>query len=185
VKEPRLPNTGEGLGLAGAIDHLPFREIGGAEVDRARRYRNPLSCLVIDVARFDPTADGQDSAAQNLVLQHFVSVCKATLRSPDYIGRTGDVEFAIMLPETLLLQALGVAERILENLAASTSDASQRHLPATISIGVAEHDDQTGSLDQFLNAARIAMQDAKWNGRNQAACYLDDVQLISNAPIVN
>ena len=71
-----------------------------------------------------------------------------------------------MLPETLLLNALGVAERILENLAASTADASQQHLSATARIGAVEYADQMGSLDQLLQAARVAMHDAKQNGRN-------------------
>ena len=126
-----------------------------------------------------------DRAAGDLVLQHFVSVCKSTLRAPDYIGRIGGQEFVILLPETPLLGAFGVAERILANLAAAATDASQHQLTATTSIGVVEYANQTWSLDQLLRAAGAAMGDAKQNGSNRAVCYLDDVQLTSVAATVN
>ncbi len=180
-----MADEGEGPSLIGAMSWQQFLDVANADTARAKRYRNPLSCLLIEVVHFKPADDTQGHAAEHLVLQHFVSICKATLRAPDYIGRICGGEFAIMLPETLLLQALGVAERILENLAASTSDVSRHHLAATTSIGVAEYDDQTWSVDQFLHAARAAMHDARQNGRNQAACYLDDLQLMSDAPFVN
>ncbi len=178
-------DSGERQSLTGAIGRLLFLDIAGAEVARAKRYQSSLSGLLIDVVYSKPVDDANGLAAEDLVLQHFLSVCRSTLRAPDYIGRIGGEEFAIMLPETLLLNALGVAERILENLAASTADASQRHLSATASIGAVEYADQMGSLDRLLQAARVAMHDAKQNGRNQAVCYLDDVQLMSNPAAIN
>jgi len=103
----------------------------------------------------------RDQADGDPAFQHFVSVCRATLRAPDYIGRIAAETFAIMLPETPLLNALGVAERTLANLAASTADSSKQHLAASMSIGVVEYADQNSSLSQLLEAADAAMSDAK------------------------
>jgi diguanylate cyclase (GGDEF)-like protein len=185
VNERHRPDQGKARSLTGAISQCQFFDIATAEVARAKRHRNPLSCLVIDIDRFDSIDDKHGHGAEDLPLQHFVSVCRSTLRASDYIGRIGGDEFAIMLPETPLLSALGVAERILENLAASANGKWQHHMTAATSIGVAEYDDQTRSLDQLLQAAAMAMIDAKQNGQNQAVCYLDDLQLTSTAAIIN
>jgi diguanylate cyclase (GGDEF)-like protein len=172
-------------GLTGSMRRREFLDVATADVARARRYRSPLSCLVIGIDHFKSINDKGGHAAGELVLQHFVSIYRATLRAPDYIGRIGAEEFAVMLPETPLLNALRVAERILENLAASTIDASQHQVTATTSIGVVEYADQAWSLDQLLAAANAAMADARKSGSNQAVCYLDDMQLVSGAASIN
>ena len=84
-----------------------------------------------------------------------------------------------------IAQCVPAAERILENIAASTIDASQHQSTATTSIGVAEYADQTWSLDQLLAAAEAALADARKGGCNQAVCYLDDMQLVSGGAPVN
>ena len=171
-------------GLTGAMRRREFLDVAKAEVARTKRYGSSLSCLMIRIDHFKSINDKSGHAAGELVLQHFVSVYRSTLRASDYIGRTGAEEFTVMLPETPLLNALRVAERILENLAVSTIDASQHQLTATTSIGVVEAD-QTWSLDQLLAAAGAAMADAKKSGSNQAVCYLDDMQLMSGGAVVN
>jgi diguanylate cyclase (GGDEF)-like protein len=171
--------------FSGAMARQQFLDIAAADVARARRYRSPLSCLVIGIDHFKSINDKRGHAAGERVLQHFVSVYRSTLRAPDYIGRIGFEEFAILLPETPVLNALRVAERILENLAASTIDASQHQPDATTNIGVVEYAEQTWSLDQLLQAADAAMVDARQNGGNQAVCYLDDLQMATVGAAVN
>ena len=171
--------------LTGSMKRRQFLDVAKADVARARRYRSPLSCLLIGIDHFKSINDKGGHAAGERVLQHFVSVYRSTLRASDYIGRTGPEEFVVMLPETPLLNAFRVAERILENVAASTIDASQHQLTATTSIGVAEYAGQTGSLDQLLVAAEAALADARKGGSNQAVCYLDDMQLVSGGALVN
>ena len=178
-------DEGEGHCLPDVIGRRAFLQIATAEVARARRHGNPLSCLVIEVDHSTAIDEGRARSAGLSVLQQFVSVCKSTLRASDYIGHIGDDEFAVMLPETPLLSALAVAERILENLSASIGNDSQHRLAATTSIGVAEYEDPTWSLDRLLQVAGAAMLDAKQNGRNQAVCYLDDMQLASAVATVN
>jgi diguanylate cyclase (GGDEF)-like protein len=184
VNESHNSDESERRSPTGAMSQHHFLDIAKAEVARAKRHRNPMSCLVIEVDHLKSIDDTKGSAAGDLVLQQFVSVCKATIRASDYIGRIGD-EFAILLPETPVLSAFAVAERILANLAAATTDASQHRLTATTSIGVVEYADQTWSLDHLLQAAGAAMHDAKQNGSNQAVCYLDDLQVTSVSGTIN
>ena len=78
--------------------------------------------------------------------------------------------------------AFGAAQRLLDALAASTTDVPGRSLNVTASIGVAEYADTTWSVDRLLAAADVAMYDAKNGGRNQAVCYLDrDLQVVASA----
>ena len=166
--------------LAGVIGERQFLTIATAEVARARRYGRQLSCLLIDVDL--STTLGGSSGRSDLMLRHFVSICRSMLRASDYMGCVGD-QFVVMLPETPLLSAFAAAERILAHLAASTSDELQHHLAAMTSIGVAELDEQIRSLDLLLEAAAAAMTEAKKNGRNQAVCYLDDLPLASTSTV--
>jgi diguanylate cyclase (GGDEF)-like protein len=64
-----------------------FQERGQADVERAKRYGRPLSCAMIDIDDFKRINDSHGHAAGDLVLRHVVAVCKAELRSVDYIGR--------------------------------------------------------------------------------------------------
>lgn len=172
--EPELP---------GVLDEALFRVIGEAEVARTKRYLRPLSCLMIGVDRLVEGA-AEDAASPQPELRHFVSICKSMMRESDYIGRVGN-ELVVMLPETRLLGALTVAERLLSSLAVSTGQGQQYHFAARTSIGVAEFDDQSWTLSHFLRAVRGAMNEARQNGRNQAVCYLDDLPLSSTATAVN
>jgi diguanylate cyclase (GGDEF)-like protein len=172
-------------GLTGALGWRQFLDIAEGEVARARRHDNALSCLVIGVDKFGPGDVRQDRTVENLVLRQIVSICRMILRTSDTIGRIEASEFAVMLPEAGLLNALGVAERILAELAGASGEGSPCHLTAAISIGVAEYEDHTRPLSHLLDGARSAMQDARRLGCNHAVCYLDDMQLSSVAMTVN
>jgi diguanylate cyclase (GGDEF)-like protein len=87
-------------GLTGSMKRRQFLDVVKADVARARRYRSPLSCLLIGIDHFKSINDKGGHAAGERVLQHFVSVYRSTLRASDYIGRTGPEEFVVMLPES-------------------------------------------------------------------------------------
>jgi diguanylate cyclase (GGDEF)-like protein len=179
VNDDRKLAGSEGLALSGVIDRHGFLLAAAADVARTRRHGSPLSCLAIEVDRFPQVKALRVPAPDESMLLHFVSVCRSSLRESDYIGRLDDNEFVVMLPETPLLSALAVAERILANLA-----ASPRHDLAA-SIGVAEYEDPSWSVERLLQAALAAMADARQNGHNLAVCYLDDLQLSTMAAPVH
>ena len=91
-----------------------------------------------------------------------------TLRRVDLLARYGGEEFVMLLPETTLLIAMNIADRLCAALAAEPIPTERGAVPLTASIGVAavtDYADQT--LTQLLGWADQAMYQAKQAGRNQ------------------
>jgi diguanylate cyclase (GGDEF)-like protein len=164
-------------GLTGTLTRRAFQERGQSDVERAKRYGRPLSCAMIDVDDFKRINDSYGHAAGDLALQHVVAVCQAELRSVDYIGRVGGDEFAMMLPETSLVNAYSVADKLRRKIEAVTIEIAGQPVLTSVSIGVAEFLGLGSDLEGLLREADTALYDAKLDGKNQVACYFGDIRL--------
>jgi diguanylate cyclase (GGDEF)-like protein len=133
------------------------------EMDRHRRYGQPLSILVIDVDAFKAVNDQFGHAVGDEVLVKLAAHIQLSLRVSDAIARWGGEEFLVLCPNTALDTATLLAERLREGLAAT-------ELPwvghTTISVGVAALDAQESWHDWFKRAD-AALYQAKRQGRNQ------------------
>jgi diguanylate cyclase (GGDEF)-like protein len=127
--------------LTGSMTRRAFRERAELDIERARRYCEPLSCVVVDVDNFKQINDTHGHAAGDIVLQHVVSACMTQLRSVDYLGRIGGDEYAVMLPETSLVNAFAVADRLRKKIESTAVEFAKKlsELPpvsASLSFGV-------------------------------------------------
>ncbi len=168
--------------LTGAMTRRSFYERAQLDVERARRYFKSLSCAVIDIDNFKLVNDTHGHASGDRLVQHLVSICKSGLRASDYLGRIGGDEFAMMLPDTSLVDAFDVADRLRKGLAAAALAVSGTPLPVTVSIGIAEYIQPEASLDELLHDADAALYNAKSNGKNRVVCYLDDLSIAPDDP---
>ncbi|HEX7342412.1 MAG TPA: diguanylate cyclase, partial [Rhodanobacteraceae bacterium] len=154
--------------LTGASSRGWFMQQAEAEFERCRRYRHPLSVLLVDVDHFKRVNDTHGHAAGDAVLAALVERCHGQLRAPDLVGRYGGEEFTICLPETSLSAALALAERLRENIAATPADTPVGPVAVSVSIGVAglvpSADD---SLEALIVHADKALYVAKRDGRNR------------------
>ncbi|MEX2128610.1 MAG: sensor domain-containing diguanylate cyclase [Xanthobacteraceae bacterium] len=157
--------------LTGAMSRRHFLEEANRDFASAQRHRRPLSCILIDMDRFKSINDSYGHGTGDLVLQHLVSLCKATLRASDYVGRPGGEEFMIMLPETPVNDAFDVAERLRNALAASVIRVPAGNINATASLGVAGLTEDHGSVDRLFKDVDTAMYAAKLYGRNRTVIY--------------
>src|ERR1700761_5249933 len=78
----------------------------------ARRQRTHTAASIVDIARFKSITDTPVHAAGDAVLCHVASHGQAVLRCTDLFGRCGGDEFVAILPETDLLTASAIAERL-------------------------------------------------------------------------
>lgn len=101
-----------------------------------------------------------------MVLQTFTERALAQLREVDLLGRLGGEEFAVLLPHTSEQEALVVAERIREALAATPIQVDTDTIPVTMSAGLAEYVKADNSPDKWLARADEALYQAKSAGRN-------------------
>jgi diguanylate cyclase (GGDEF)-like protein len=160
--------------LTGAMTRRSFQEQINRDIERAKRHSLHLSCALIDIDHFKLINDTYGHGVGDLVLQRVVSICKSSLRASDYIGRVGGEEFAVMFPETSLMPAFEVAERLRKQLEATAIEVSGRIVNLTASIGVAECIGVERNTDLLLRQADVAMYNAKSNGRNRVVCYSED-----------
>jgi diguanylate cyclase (GGDEF)-like protein len=134
------------------------------------RYGRNLSCLMIDVDRFKEVNDTHGHAVGDLVLQSVAATCRLELRAGDYLGRIGGEEFAVILPETGIDEAVQVAERLRKAVAGAPAAGPAGDVGVTVSIGVATlvrpHD-----LGTLMANADAALSAAKKGGRNRTICH--------------
>jgi diguanylate cyclase (GGDEF)-like protein len=160
----RLSITDTLTGLANRhAFHTRLRE----EWRRARRYRAPLSLLLIDVDGLKQVNDEQGHHAGDRVLRGVAGAIKHTLRETDFGARWGGDEFAIIAPNTARTAAQRLGQRLLLHLKKRTQ--SGETVP-TASVGLAILDPtqhQAESIEGLMRAADQALYQAKASGRNR------------------
>jgi diguanylate cyclase (GGDEF)-like protein len=155
--------------LTKSLTRRQFFNMADSEFSRSRRYRRPLSALVLDADRFKDINDTYGHHTGDLVLRNLSLVVLEQKRAQDTFGRLGGEEFALLLPETNLLQARTVAERIQKTWAETPSTVEGKLIRSTVSIGVTEVRPQDQSFEDILRRADAMMYRAKEAGRNQVA----------------
>jgi len=158
-------------GLTGISNRRRFDQFFSMEWGRARRSRQPLSLLLIDVDHFKHINDTYGHQAGDECLCRIARVLSATLVRPaDLIARYGGDEFAVLLPETGSLGASTVACRIRSSMAKDA--AAETSYATTLSIGVASWNaEEDSSPDELIYAADRALYAAKHNGRNRVELF--------------
>ncbi len=156
------------------------------EVAGALRYRQPLSCLFLDVDHFKRINDIYGHATGDMVLRELGGCLVSQLRASDAASRYGGEEFAVLLPHTDIEHATQLAERIRMEIATlDLTLQTQDSLRISISIGVSTFSPEPGDPgnhlgnsgrqsalhrelgNHLLNSADKALYRAKANGRNR------------------
>ncbi len=120
-----------------------------------------VSVLMADIDYFKKVNDTYGHDMGDQVLLSVASVIKSCTRSNDYIIRWGGEEFLIIMPNCPFNEAINVAERIREKVAATDNDVC----PITISLGVASYDGN--NYENAITEADSALYEAKKSGRNK------------------
>jgi diguanylate cyclase (GGDEF)-like protein len=139
------------------------------ELERAARFGRHLAVVMLDIDGFKQFNDRYGHPKGDAVLRAVSGIIMQNLREIDVAARYGGEEFVLVLPETDLAGAAAVAERI------RASMAEYQHLPVpgegpvtqTVSLGVAVYPQHATTTARLVEAADIAMYDAKRRGKNQ------------------
>jgi diguanylate cyclase (GGDEF)-like protein len=168
-------------GMTGIYNRRHFLALADLEWNKACRYNRPLTLLLLDIDYFKSINDTYGHQAGDDVIVHLANLAGSCKRVTDVLARLGGEEFALLLPETDLPQALICAERLREELAAHPLAVTSRSIRATISIGVAAKSSKTTTFSELINMADKALYDAKRSGRNRVTCLQGSVDLGSDA----
>jgi len=102
--------------LTGLYNRHYFNEAITREIKRAQRYGRTLSLLLMDVDNFKDFNDAFGHLQGDVVLKQVASFLKSQVRSTDLLARFGGDEFVAILPETHIIAAQKVAEKIRRNI---------------------------------------------------------------------
>lgn len=141
-----------------------------SEYHRHERYNNDLSIMIIDIDFFKKVNDNYGHDQGDKVLKVVANLLKNSCRSDDTAGRLGGEEFTILLPETRLLDAHQLADRVRERCIGLSIPTDDQEIKITISIGVAQANDHDTCAKDMLKRADVALYKAKDAGRN---CVID------------
>lgn len=136
--------------------------------EHGRRYDRALAIAIIDLDHFKNINDTFGHQAGDAVLRSVAQVLDHGTRQSDFVARIGGEEFAIILPETELEEAVRFAEKIrttLENSTIRTGDVAH-HVTVSIGIAAMPHS-SVRSGEELYHAADQALYRAKARGRNR------------------
>lgn len=135
-------------------------EVVGRFILHARRLKNPLTLLMVDVDKFKEVNTRFGHLTGDLVLAEIAGLLKTCIRGSDAIVRYGGDEFLILLADTTAEGAEKVIERITKHLREWNFAKPLEKFNLSLSIGAAEwHDGQT--LDEVLDVADHKMFEQK------------------------
>jgi diguanylate cyclase (GGDEF)-like protein len=166
---PRLQEEARLDAKTGLYNARYFAQALDRELGRARRYRRPLSLIMVDLDLLRRTNNKYGHLAGDAVLQGIAGIFRRQVRAQDVAARFGGEEFAILLPETRPEQALELAERIRRAVAVKLfrTVTAPQPLRATISVGVASYPRDAADVTQLVHRADLAVYRAKLGGRNR------------------
>jgi diguanylate cyclase (GGDEF)-like protein len=159
--------------LTGALCYHYLRLRLEEELERAARYNRPLSLVLVDIDDLRGVNDRYGWPAGDFVLAQVAAVLMGGARMVDRVGRWAGGSFAMVLPETGVGAAFGLAERMRADLAARRFGAAQLagarpigSLRVTISSGVAAAQQHDGR--GLVARGHEALHRAKLRGRNRS-----------------
>ncbi len=148
--------------LTGLYNRVKLDSVFEKEIQRAERFKQPFSIIMVDVDHFKQVNDTYGHQVGDQVLIDVAKVLLKNTRDIDLLGRWGGEEFMIICPQTDLSGGLKLAEHLREKLHSHDFPVIKNK---TASFGVTSHKsgDQTKDMVSRADAALYA---AKLEGRN-------------------
>ncbi len=159
-------------GLTGIFNKRKFEEELEREFGRARRHERPLTLVFFDIDHFKTINDTYGHLCGDYVLQQISRQTQPYLRPEQSFARVGGEEFAILCPETLSQQAVILADKLRQRIAAERYAYGDQELQITCSFGVAELDGTFRTPPELFHAADQAMYRSKKEGRDRVTLHL-------------
>jgi diguanylate cyclase (GGDEF)-like protein len=152
--------------LTGVQSRGSWEEALPRELARARRADRPLCLAMIDLDNLRAINDAYGHQAGSHALKEAASAWRGVLRAGDFLARYGGDEFALILVDTGLEEAVEVAERLRTAMPA----------PFSCCVGVARWDGSESDRE-FVNRADAALYEAKRTGRDRCVAASAELRI--------
>ena len=152
-------------GLTKLHNHRFFQDHMTREIKRVKRSEEPRSMRLLEIDDFKRLNDRAGHAAGDELLMGIARIMGEIVRESDLLARYGGEEFVVLMPNTDMMGAYQLAEKIRTAIAETSFilDDSLRPSRITVSIGVARYD---GNRKTFFQQADRALYRGKARGKN-------------------
>jgi diguanylate cyclase (GGDEF)-like protein len=150
-------------GLTGIANRRGFNEGYAREFERAWRYKQPLSIVLIDLDFLKVINDTFGHQVGDEAIKHIGGLLKQSSRAVDIAARFGGDEFCLLLPNTDVAMAQQLSERLLK-LISEVHIEGPGHISA--SFGVSSYPAHASDPDALFRKVDEALYEAKQAGRN-------------------
>jgi diguanylate cyclase (GGDEF)-like protein len=154
--------------LTGLANRRQFYEVLGREYERAQRFGQPVSLILLDIDDFKQINDSRGHLAGDAVLHSVAATLSEVIREIDLAARYGGEEFAVLLPQTGPDGAANLAERLRSEIAArSIRFGTDEITGVTASFGVAAGPVNEQTQIDLIASADAALYQAKREGKDR------------------
>jgi len=158
--------------LSGLYNRAEFMNLAKREFERAARNNEELSLIIMDLDNFKTINDTFGHGAGDEIIREIGSIIMTSFRKNDISGRIGGEEFAVVLKNASMEEAIKAAEEFREAVACRKVNYGGQEISFTVSIGVAAFRGDTDGISgikDILKKADNALYKAKASGRNCVA----------------
>ncbi len=136
------------------------------EMDIYKKFGRIFSVLMVDIDDFKRFNDLYGHDFGDYILMEVAKCLRLDLRTQDVIGRWGGEEFFVVLPDTNLVNAKAVGEKLIKKISSANFDHNDVNEKVTISIGcsVIKASDTKNTI---IKNSDVALYNAKENGKNR------------------
>jgi len=136
--QDQLDNNSTSDTLTGLLNKRSLLQSLEPQVSRSRRYNNPLTLIVMQVTDFN-THDDSTKPSTDQALSAISFYLRDQMRWVDLVGRTGDSEFTLILPETNIGDATVLVDKINQRMSnLSLPEAPEVSISVEAEFGIAE-----------------------------------------------
>ena len=161
--------------LTGLPNRLLFHDRVAQAIERARRARQLLTVMLIDLDRFKLINDSLGLATGDQIIKGVADRLVHRLRKSDTVARLGGDEFMVLLLGTSGAEAAArVAQDLIDELRPPLQ-VDGHELTTSASIGIALFPHDGDDADTLVKNAANALSRAKEQGRNHYQFYTDDM----------
>lgn len=157
--------------LTGLYNDAFIRNRLGEEIKRAITYQRPCAFILMNIDNFKRYHENFGSLQAEGTLKRIAALIRDSVTEIDRVGRIGDDEFAVILPEKNKRKAQEIAEEIRKKIEFVFSEEPVANKKITVSVGVSENPLDGIDAETLVTAAKELVSFAKKQGKNRIAGF--------------
>jgi diguanylate cyclase (GGDEF)-like protein len=142
----------------GLLNRKGLEGMLAAELQRAKRNQAGLIALHVRLLGLKRIHDALGHSSRDVVIREAVKAVKASIRSTDHIGRIGEAQILVLLPEVRVAEGARVAERLRLRLTECPLELTSGSFPVDAEVRLAEVPFDVVSVDDLLSRTDLASE---------------------------